>query len=139
MFVTPEIRPFEGMQPPLAGAKPLPADGALSAAAAPGLLSRPAGLFDEIFEEVAEEVHERVLDEATDGDLGERAIRYCFPRDIDDLEEAVELYVRLGFGQSVESLLEERLEDLWRDARDAGRDLVDDVADEIDDVVDDLF
>jgi hypothetical protein len=108
-------------------------------------LSRPASRLDDIFDDIAEEVHESVLD-AADGDLGERALRYCFARDIDDLEEAVELYARLGFGQSAEGVLEQQLEDLWRDLRERGGDFIDDVgdevgdfADEVDDAIDDLF
>ncbi len=86
-----------------------------------------------------------MLDEVG-GDLGERALRYCFARDVEDLEEAVELYTRLGLGRSAEEVLEQRLEDLWHDLRDGGGDLVDDVrdeagdlADEVDDRIDDLF
>jgi len=132
VFVTPEIRPFEGTQPSMAGAGRVAEDGALG----PAAVSAPASLLDGIFEDIAEEVHEDVLDEV-DGDLGERALRYCFARDIDDLEEAVELYVRFGFGQSLDGVLEERLEDLWHDLRDDGNDFIDDAIDEVGDVADD--
>jgi len=127
VFVTPEVRPFEGMQPPMAWDGPVTADAGLGAAAGAASL-RPAALLDEIFDHVGEEVHEEVLERVA-GDLGKRAIRYCFARDLDDLEEAAALYVRLGFGQSVEDFLEDRLEDLWRDARRAAKDLIDDVID----------
>jgi hypothetical protein len=140
VFVTPEIRPFEGLQPGTAGEEFVRADGGLSTASAPDL-PRAVSLFDEIFDDVSEEVHENLLDEAA-GDLGERALTYCFARDLDDLDdlgEAVELYVRLGFGESVEGFLEERLEDLWRDVRDGGEDFIDDATDEVEDAVDDLF
>jgi hypothetical protein len=130
VFVTPEERPFEGT----AGAGRLAAERSLEPQAA----LRAASPLDGIFEDIGEGVHEIVLDEADD-DLGERALRYCFARDVDDLEKAVELYARLGFGQSVEGLLEQRLEDLWRDLRKGGKDLVDRVTDKVDDAVDDLF
>jgi len=140
VFVTPEVRPFEGTEPPMAGVGLVPA-GDLTAAAVAGASDLPtASLFDEIFEDVAEEVHENVLQEVIDdGDLSERALRYCFARDIDDLEEAVELYVRLGSGQSVDGFLEQQLEGLWRDLREHGEEFIDDAADEVDDVIDDLF
>ena len=141
VFVTPETRPFEGTQPPTAVTGMAPEDGALE----PADGSRRASWLDDIFEDVAEEAHQSVLDEL-DRDLGERALRFCFARDVDDLDEVVELYARLGFGRSAEGVLEQRLEDLWRDLRDDGRDLVDDardeaddVADEVDDRIDDLF
>jgi hypothetical protein len=124
--VTPDERPFEGT----AGAGRLAAERSLGPAAASPL--------DGVFEDIGEGVHEIVLDEADD-DLGERALRYCFARDVDDLEKAVELYARLGFGQSVDGLLEQRLEDLWRDLRKGGKDLVDRVTDKVDDAIDDLF
>jgi hypothetical protein len=130
VFVTPEERPFEGT----AGAGRLAAERSLEPQAA----LRAASPLDGIFEDIGEGVHEIVLDEADD-DLGERALRYCFARDVDDLEKAVELYARLGFGQSVEGLLEQRLEDLWRDLRKGGKDLVDRVTDKVDDAIDDLF
>jgi hypothetical protein len=131
VFVTPEIRPFEGTEPPMAGVGRVPAGGSLTAAAVPGASDlRAASLLDEIFEDVAEEVHENVLERGVDdGDLSERALRYCFARDIDDLEEAVELYVRLGFGQSVDGFLEQQLEDLWREVREDGGAFIDDAAD----------
>jgi PhoPQ-activated pathogenicity-related protein len=135
IFVVPETRPYEGALPP-----PAPS-GALRSAA----LSSPSSLLDGIFDDVAEEVHDGVLDEV-DGDLGKRALRYCFARKIDELDEAVELYARLGFGQSPDAVLEQRLEELWDDVRHKGRRLVDDVrdfgddvADEVDDAIDDLF
>jgi PhoPQ-activated pathogenicity-related protein len=141
VFVTPEERPFEGLVADLVAA-----DAGLATAEAPRLARlRPASLLDDIFEDVGEGVHDGVLDEA-DGDLGERALRYCFARDIDDLDEAIELYARLGFGRSADALIEQELEDLWHDLRDGGEDLVDDVgdiaddaADEVDDAIDDLF
>jgi PhoPQ-activated pathogenicity-related protein len=142
VFVTPEIRPFEGMQPPVADAVSLAADGSLEGAGAPQALVelRPAGLLDDIFDDVAEDVHGDVLDEAVDeGDLGERALRHCFAHDLDELRESVEVYVRLGFGQSVEGFLEGRLEDLWRDLRERGEELIDDAKDKVDDAIDDLF
>jgi len=141
VFVTPEVRPFEGAQPATAVAGLAPESGALE----PAQGARPASLLDDIGEDVGQEVHERVLDEVG-GDLGERALRYCFARDVEDLEEVVELYTRLGLGRSAEEVLEQRLEDLWHDLRDGGGDLVDDVgdevgdiADEVEDAIDDLF
>jgi hypothetical protein len=126
VFVTPETRPFEG----LAGDALVQTAGDLRPAAALEVADlRTASLLDGIFGEV----HRNVLDEAA-GDLDERALRYCFARDVDDLEKAVELYARLGFGQSVDDLLEQQLKDLWRDLRKDAEDLVDDAIDEVDDL-----
>jgi hypothetical protein len=130
VFVTPETRPFEGTTPDALVAAGRDAEPAASLRTAS---PRSAALLDGIFEDVGEGLHGRVLDEADD-DLGERALRYCFARDVDDLDEAVELYARLGFDKSARGLLEDRLEDLWHDLRDGAEDLVDDVGDAVDDL-----
>jgi PhoPQ-activated pathogenicity-related protein len=124
VFVTPEVRPFEGTDPQLAAEESIETGGSPGAAAGSGRSGGGSSLFDEIFASAAEEAHEEALDEAfRDSDLGDRAIRYCYPRDPDDLDEALELYARLGFGKPVDTVLS----DVWADAREEAGEIIDDV------------
>jgi PhoPQ-activated pathogenicity-related protein len=60
VFVTPEIRPFEGMQPRMAGDELVRAENEPRIASAPGV-SRAVSPFDQIFGDLADAVHENVL------------------------------------------------------------------------------
>ncbi len=142
VFVTPEIRPFEGMQPPAAGDDLVPADGGgiAAAASAAGLASRlrcSTGSSMTSPRRCTRACSTRPSATSASGrsDTASRATSTTSTR-------RSELYVRLGFGQSVEGFLEERLEDLWRDVRGTAEDVVDGAGDAVDDAgdaVDDLF
>jgi PhoPQ-activated pathogenicity-related protein len=124
VFVTPEVRPFEGTDPQLAAGESIRTGGDPAAATGSGRSGGTSSLFDDIFASAARDLHGRALDEAfEEGDLGNRAIRYCYPRDPDELDEALELYARLGFGKSVDGALS----DVWADAREEAGDIIDDV------------
>jgi hypothetical protein len=122
--VTPEVRPFEGTDPMLAAEESIRTGGDPATATGTGRSEDGSSLFDDIFASAAEEAHEEALDEAfAESGLGDRAIRYCYPRDPDDLDEALELYARLGFGKPVD----DALSDVWADAREEAGEIIDDV------------
>jgi PhoPQ-activated pathogenicity-related protein len=124
VFVTPEVRSFEGTDPMLAAEESIRTGGDPAAATGTGRSEDGSSLFDDIFASAAEEAHEEALDEAfAESGLGDRAIRYCYPRDPDDLDEALELYARLGFGKPVD----DALSDVWADAREEAGEIIDDV------------
>lgn len=137
-----------------------------------GRAFRPAGLLDEAEDfvdgfagSVSRRLHKGVLKRAfEDGDLDQRALGLCAARSVDDFDDAIALYVRLGTGQSFDDFAGDQLEELRDDTRDFGgsvfedadrfvdgafdeigdtaADVVDDVGDAADDVVDfvgDLF
>jgi PhoPQ-activated pathogenicity-related protein len=133
VFVAPDQRPFEGTVPATA---PVAAGDVTTAS----LLEEAGDFFDSIFESVADDVHGSVLEEALEeGDLDDRAIRLCAAQDLDEFDDALELYARLGTGQSFDTFLEDRLEEVWDDARETGENIWYDVRDGADDVIDDTI
>lgn len=143
VFVMPDVRPFDGTDLQTAAALGDAGGDTMSAPARNEDELTAQSLFDEIFQDVADEVQDAVLDEAVDdGDLENRAIRYCFAHEPDDLDEALELYARLGFGQSVDALLDDLVDDVVEEGGeviDEGGDVINEVGEEIGDFVDDLF
>ena len=130
VFVTPEKRPFEGTDPATAGREIGKTDRHVSAAQPD---RRASSVADDVFQSAAHAVQGEVLKAALENDLADRAIRYCYPRRLQDLDEALDLYARLGFGQPADAVLE----DLWNQARHEAEDAIDNLRDRIDDGLDD--
>ena len=157
VFVTPEDRPFEGTEPWMVEAPDKTVAGRAGnepasppRLAAQGFLDDATDFVDGFAGSMSEDLHQIVLDEAfDDADLGDRALRFCAAQSLDEYDDLIELYVRLGAGQSFDDFAGDRLEELRDDARDAASSLwsdadrfmdgaVDEVGETADDVVDDV-
>jgi PhoPQ-activated pathogenicity-related protein len=146
VFVTPEVRPFEGTEPSMVETEPQKRKTVRRAVAGSesGVLRR-AGMFDDAGDfvdglagSISEDLHEVVLEEALGDDFSERALSLCAARTIDDFDDAIELYARLGTGQSFDGFAGDQLEEVRDDAGDFGGSVFSDVDDFADDAFDDI-